>query len=204
MSDMTAGMTMFFDVYETSAIGCTAGHVVYSINFTNVSPVMWAPGLHYVSDDNQASGQNADPLYHPVNTFSALFSGNFSTVRPSVRPETSAISTPQKSSDQAPDYLSPYCRRVLFFFVSSASASCQTTNTYAGTPRLSPRPERWPCQRLRIQPTSFRMTVLCPPISSGLGRATHTSPRLSARPPARTRPPACAPTRPRPLVCRLP
>ena len=34
-----------------------------------------------------------------VNTFSALFSGNFSTVRPSVRPETSAFSTPQKSSD---------------------------------------------------------------------------------------------------------
>ena len=75
---------------------------------------------------------------------------------------------------------------MLFFSGSSASASCQTTNTYAGTPRLSQRPERWPCPRLRIQPTSFRMTVLCLPISSGLGRATHTSPRLSARPPART------------------
>ena len=33
---------MFFDVYETSTIGCTAGHIVYSINFTNVSSVLQA------------------------------------------------------------------------------------------------------------------------------------------------------------------
>lgn len=36
VSDITAGMTLFFDVYETNAIGCTAGHVVYALNFTKV------------------------------------------------------------------------------------------------------------------------------------------------------------------------
>jgi hypothetical protein len=39
VSDITAGMTLFFDVYETNAIGCTAGHVVYALNFTKVSTV---------------------------------------------------------------------------------------------------------------------------------------------------------------------
>ena len=40
VSEMSAGMKLFFDVYETNAIGCTEGHVVYAINFTKVSAVL--------------------------------------------------------------------------------------------------------------------------------------------------------------------